>query len=258
MDQKLDRQGDKMMIAEALRRTRAFADLPDVDLSELVLSSSIREYRDGDCLSGFGEKADGLFVVISGCVITSRTNEQGRRFIFDFGQPGQVMGMLMPFDGADVSLDKHARGPTRTVFVPYEAFDAILNRSTAFARAIGALIARQTRMDYERWMTTLDPMRNRVAKFILWMSRGAPNTSFDVPVRISQDDLADMIGVTRPSVNKEIVALVREGVLDWHYGHIVVKDLNKLVAIATEVGELSADARRSLFERSPAHFRTSD
>ena len=49
-------------------------------------------------------------------------------------------------------------------------------------------------------------------------------------VTINQTDLASMVGVTRQTVNKELKAFTRDGLIEVEYGRIVVRDLAGLSA----------------------------
>ena len=51
-------------------------------------------------------------------------------------------------------------------------------------------------------------------------------------IHINQTDLAAMLGVTRQTVNKELSAFMREGLLDVQYGRITVRALARLKAEA--------------------------
>ena len=116
-------------------------------------------------------------------------------------------------------------------------------------------------MDYERMLTTAyDTLRVQIAKALLYFTRGPQNdeSPIQVAVRMAQDDVADLLGLSRQSVNRELAPLIRDGVVAWRYGKIEVLDPARLVAIAAEEEPLSPDMERTLFQRSPEHFRTSD
>jgi CRP-like cAMP-binding protein len=58
----------------------------------------------------------------------------------------------------------------------------------------------------------------------------------EITLKLSQEDLADMIGRTRQSVNKELKALERDGVLRMQYSHFVILNEAHLTEIALSEG----------------------
>ena len=260
MDQQSTRTADRAYMRDALRRTRLLADLPDEIVDRLSTNGRVLTFQDGEAILRQDEPGIGLIVITSGCVVTSRTRTNGRRLIFDLGQPGQIMGTFEAFDGQPSPLDNHARGETRVVLIPYETLRAAARQFPDLAIAMINLHTRRNRLDFERMMLVLDSMRVRVAKVLVYFSRGPEATvgEMTLPVRISQDDIGGILGITRASANKELVAMTREGILAWHYSHVTVRDMQKLIAVATEQEPLSKDFERGMFGRSPKHFRTAD
>jgi hypothetical protein len=47
--------------------------------------------------------------------------------------------------------------------------------------------------------------------------------------RASLDNLALMLGVSRPTLNKELQALAKMGVISLHYGHVEIKNMGLLI-----------------------------
>lgn len=260
MDQQTVRTADRAYKLDALRRTRLLADLPGEIVDRLCAASRVLAFHDGESILRQDEPGIGLIVIASGCVVTSRTRTNGRRLVFDLGQPGQIMGTFEAFDGQPSPLDNHARGETRIVLIPYEVFRTVARRCPDLAIAMITLHTRRNRLDFERMMLVLDSMRVRIAKILVYFSRGPESTAGEMalPVRISQDDIAGILGITRASANKELVALARAGILAWHYSHVTVRDMQKLIAVAAEQEPLSKDFERGMFGRSPKHFRTAD
>jgi len=247
-------------ILDVFRRTRLFAEVPAEAVERLASASMPKTYADGACIIRHGEPGFGLIMIAGGCIVTSRSKANGKCLIFDLGQPGQVMGTFAAFDGQPSPLDNHARGETHVVIVPYDEFRTAVRQFPDLAVSLIAMHTRRNRMDFERLMMALDTIRVRVAKVLLYMIRGTQmdTTQIVLPVKISQDDIAAMLGISRPSVNKELVRMARENILVWHYNYVQVQEVSKLVTLASDEFSLSEDFERGLFARSPRHFRTTD
>jgi len=57
---------------------------------------------------------------------------------------------------------------------------------------------------------------------------GAARSSGGAELHVRQEDLAAMIGVSRQTINKELKALERAGMVQLAYGRIVVRDAQRL------------------------------
>jgi CRP-like cAMP-binding protein len=251
---------DLALVQVTLERTRIFAELPRAVRERLRDASELRCYRDNKRIARYGDPSPGVLVVAEGCIVTSRTQKNGQRHIYDFLQPGQVTGIFPTFDGGGMPLDATARGPTKVVIVASEIVRTAAYEDPEFALSIIAMLCRRSRVDYEaRAMNALDPVRVRIAKLLLYMTRG-PQLPPDLalPVRMSQEDLAAHIGISRQSANKELVPLFRDGTLMRQEGKIVVADVARLLAVAQENGPLADDVKQAIFARAPELHRTTD
>jgi CRP-like cAMP-binding protein len=77
---------------------------------------------------------------------------------------------------------------------------------------------------------SLPPRQHIVARLL---AAAAVGDSAEIPVvRISQDLLGEMIGVTRKTVNHHLSKLERDGLLKLGYGRIELLDLERLRAVA--------------------------
>ena len=250
----------KSLIRKALQQTRLLAGYPDV-IETFSRVAQIRTYANGETIAKEGDPSHSLLVIAEGSIQTSRTNANGKRLVFDFSQPGQVTGFYSLMDAGGFPIDNTARGLTRIVAVPGDVFLEALHNTPGLAVAVIAMMVRRDRLDFERmFMAALDPLRVQVAKVLLYLSRGPqPRPArLRVPVKISQEDIAAMIGTSRQSVNKELVPMVSEGIVVSHYGGIEVLDLERLAKVAAEDELLSRDFERMLFARAPEHYPGSD
>ena len=81
---------------------------------------------------------------------------------------------------------------------------------------------------------TLD-VRGRVAVTLLDLvgqAGGHCSHGHEVDVPLTQQELAELIGASRPVVSVELNELRREGLLDYTRGHICVVDLDRLSTFA--------------------------
>jgi CRP-like cAMP-binding protein len=84
-----------------------------------------------------------------------------------------------------------------------------------------------------------DPLRTRLIRALLVLveTYGIPQDRGTViQLRLAQDHLGDLLGVSRQSINKLIKQLEGEQLIEMHYGRVIVRDLEALRGIAHAEG----------------------
>lgn len=252
------------VVRSVLVRTRLFAGCGEEALEALLQASELRNFDDGETVTAYGDpasKIDGVWIVGSGSLETGRTWANGKRIVFSFLQGGQVTGLMPVLDGLPGALDVTARGPTTLVRIPGRIFIETLKRHPLFALSVMEMMSRRNRLDYDRLESqSLNSSRVFVAKTLFYLGRAvAPEgASVTVPVKVSQEDVAGILGVTRQQINKEITWFIREGILERHYRGVVIADIGKLLAVINSEEPLNEFLHQVLLPAPSDYYRTSD
>ena len=75
-------------------------------------------------------------------------------------------------------------------------------------------------------------IKSKIANYLLSQIKQKQSLEFDIPH--TQQELADMFGVTRPALSRAISQIGESGVLTSHKNHFVIKDENKLKDVAVK------------------------
>jgi CRP-like cAMP-binding protein len=143
------------------------------------------------------------------------------------------------FDGQPCAFDFVARGKTTVFAVPGTTIREIVATNGTAAMAIISYLARRSRIDYAGLeMHALNSLRCRIAKAIIWMTQGheegASSPETGILTRISQEELADIVGATRQSVNLELQRLMRDNILKRQDRGLAVLNVARLREVAQE------------------------
>jgi CRP/FNR family cyclic AMP-dependent transcriptional regulator len=114
--------------------------------------------------------------------------------------------------------------------VSAEGFQALM-RDAQFASAIARLVGGRLRMAYEALAgRALQSIRERVARRLVLLAHGdiTQAASGRLQISTSQDNLAMMLGVSRPTMSKELQSLAREGAISLRYGRIEILNMERL------------------------------
>ncbi len=206
------------------------------DTREAILSRlQIKRLESGNMLYCKNDKSEGLFAVLSGQLRTSAIAQDRRRTLMSIVHPGDWTGFLPLIDGRGQPLDCHASQPSFVALLPMQAAREIFNDVVS----VSALIippATTLRMAYEFLIETNGRSPGRLVAQRLFDLALAPHLGKSTPRdfidNISQADIAEATGLSRPSVNKVLSDLAQYGIVTLGYGKIRINRAEDLLRYA--------------------------
>lgn len=190
--------------------------------AELLRLGRLRALAPGESLFARGGEADGLCCVVAGALRIGAHNPEGAPALLAWLEPYQWFGEIALIDGLPRTHDAVADGDTQVLVVPREALLAWLGDHPAHRRDLAQLACRKLRVLFVAVEELAQlPLEERVWRRLQLVARGYG--SRDAPrrrIRLSQEVLAQMLGVNRQSIIKALKALEAGGRLRLHYGEI--------------------------------------
>ena len=157
-----------------------------------------------------------VYVLLEGTVKIYVTRADGREVILAFLGPGDTVGEMSLVDSAGRSANGVTTEPTRLLWMDRASFQGCLRSIAPLANNLVKLLAHRLRFANEQIqaLCTLD-VSGRVARQILALADryGSPETGGEVriPIRLTQSDLAEIVGASRERVNQVIAELKSGG-----------------------------------------------
>jgi CRP/FNR family transcriptional regulator, cyclic AMP receptor protein len=218
----------------ALRDVALFRDLSDQEIDVLSRHVSRRHFGRDEMIFCQGDPGDGLYIVERGHAMISRQNPDGDELIFGLCEPGEYFGDLALFDEEPRSAGATALEDSSILFLSRGAFRQFVeSHPQAVLTCLAVIVARLRRCtDIADEIALLD-IRSRLARRLLRLAREGVIDSEDAPAhagsfRITQQQLASMLGATRESVNKHLNVFVAQGIVRLERGHIHLLDVQRL------------------------------
>ncbi len=198
--------------------------------------SRLERYKHGVLLYRMGDPVQGLYVVVTGALENSLPQSTGRRFVLGYVPPGDSIALVPTLDERTALSDVRAHGDTTVVLVPRNPLRALLERQpTLLFRLATDLCHNIRRFGAHIERLTMLRLRQRVAHSLLSLAGSYGHTTgagIDIELKVSQDDLAAMLSVSRQRVNVELRLLVSEGIVSTRYSHVTILDQARLAARA--------------------------
>lgn len=226
---------DREAALRVLRKARWLQDTP-ADLPELLLAEGRLVRRGvGEWAQAEGDDRGGLFVVIAGVLHSYCAAPGDREIMIGLAEAGSVLGHATRFSGGPRLVTAVCVEPSVLLEISEPALDRVAEQRPEIWRAIASFVyanLRSTvRMAAE--LVALRP-RERIAARLLAAAefhRATQTAPFPV-LRLSQELLGEMVGVTRKTVNQHLSAFEQAGLVEVGYGRITLRDVEGLRAVA--------------------------
>jgi len=193
-----------------LRNVPLFSALPDPDLDRLWEASVPRCYDTGEQLRAQGEPADRLLVLLEGRTAASVVTAGGRVVRFGAWSGPCALDKVALLDRAGHTATFTALTPCVVRAVPRTRFMELLDDSAAVRAHVLRLLAAQARAQQRRLTDTVTlPCEARLAPWLLEATDADGHASLPG----GQRELADLLGVTRVTVNRALSRLRHDGLI---------------------------------------------
>ncbi len=216
---------------ELLGEDEWFATAPAELRGALMRLGRLQRLAAGEALFARGQAAEGLCCVLEGTLRVRALRADGVESVLAFVEPGQWFGEISLIDGRPRTHDAVADGPTVVWQVPQAGLLAWLGAHPAHWRPIARLACAKLRMAFGMLEDIAQlPLEGRLARRLCLLASGYGGRSgpLRTTLRLPQEQLALMLGVSRQSANKALRALEARGVIALRYGVIELKDPARL------------------------------
>ncbi|MHA7632742.1 Crp/Fnr family transcriptional regulator [Corallococcus sp. M7] len=221
-----------MSYAQLLAEIPMFESLGREDLENMSSLLQPRRFARGEVIFHRGDVGTALFIIRRGQVAIRLSSSEGREITLALLDRGDAFGELSLLDGEMRSTDALAREESHLLTLQRDDFRRYLETrpqvSLALLANMSRLVRRTTQLVYDS--AFLDA-RSRLVRVLLELAKTqgkqAPEGLVITP-KLTQSELANLCGVTRESVNKWLRYYVREGMLSFEGGQIVLLQPERL------------------------------
>ena len=219
-----------------VERVPLFARLAPEQLDALATVATTRRLAAREELFHKGDPAAQVYVVASGRLKVATTSRHGDDVTFNLLGEGEVVGELPLLTGGRRTGTVSALEPSELLVLERRDFLRFLREQPEAASALLVVLAeRLTRISEFVEDTIFLKLPARLARKLLHLAESYGEEGKEgtlLQLRLSQGELADLVGTSRESVNKQIRAWTEEGVLRMERGAITILHRNTLERLA--------------------------
>jgi CRP-like cAMP-binding protein len=210
-----------------------FGKLPPADLDALLLHARVERYPAGRVIFAKGSPGRSMMAILQGSVRISAPSPAGPDIVLTILHAGEVFGEIALLDADDRTADATAVTDCDLLVLDHRDFVPFLERRADLCILLLKLLCqrlRQTDRQVEEVM--FGRLDGRIAKALVRLANGTPAGRDGITLRITQQELAGMVGATRESVNKQLHLWQSAGVLRLGKRLIVIPDIDAIQSLA--------------------------
>jgi CRP/FNR family cyclic AMP-dependent transcriptional regulator len=208
-----------MSITDTLAAVSLFAGLRQPELEALAQRMRPRRYKENEALFHRDDPGAAMYVILSGRVKIHNEGADGTDIIITVLKAGDFFGEMSLLDGSDRSADATTMEPTELLMLTRGDLEATIERNPRIAmNMMASLVARIRNSNVSIESLSALDVKGRVARKLLDLAE-QHGEKIDggtrINARLTQSELAALVGASRESVNKEIGKFRKRGIVDY-------------------------------------------
>ncbi|MCA9074058.1 MAG: Crp/Fnr family transcriptional regulator [Planctomycetaceae bacterium] len=221
-----------------LKKCELFERLNPSDLGVLESSARVRTFPKKSVVYLPQDAANSVYVVAEGRIRLVSITPEGKEAILAFFEPGDLFGELALLDAEPREEYAEAVLPSTVIAIPRESVEEVMGCNSSLTLAITKLIGwRRKKLERRLRNLLFRSNRERLSGLLWELTERYGRRIVEgllIDIKLSHQDLAGLIGVTRESVTLALGELQSEGVISVGRQRIVVLNVTQLAKSAGE------------------------
>ena len=189
-----------------LQKCDFFKGLSEEDIANLLFSSpgAFRVYKEGDYVAHQGEICDKVAIMTKGSVYTYMINDYGKELILGNMKSPNLLGLTYIFASNNkFNVNMVAKTPCEMIFIEKDRLLKLMHERPIFMQSFMRGLSDRSLIVFKRlFELNLHKLKQRLMSYI--------ENHDELP---NQTELAEQLGVTRPSLSRALAELKRDGLV---------------------------------------------
>ena len=218
-----------MLQTALLAQSPVFRGIPEEELSKLFgqIHFQIKSYQKNDLIVSGGEICDRLLIIQQGSVRAEMNDYSGKTIkIEDIDAPRPLATAFLFGKENRFPVTVTANNSVETIVIPKGEFVKMLQlNSLILNNYLNAISTRAQFLSQKLKFLSFKTIKQKIAHFLLEKA-GDRLSIIDIPQ--SQEQLAEMFGVTRPSLARTLGEMAQDGLIENQRRAIKILDKEKM------------------------------
>ena len=223
--------GEEKQTLAMLRRCDVLSDIPADALHALLPGVTMGNYRPRQVVYLPGDRAQGIHFLTQGRIKISKVTRDGKELTLAYRTEGDFFGEPCLLEGGPREEMAEAMDASATVEIPRELLDGILKTDGGAAYKFArALISRRKDLETRVEQLIFKDVGAKLAELLIGL--GQEHGVAHVGLKITHQEMANLIGSTRETVSLTLSQFKRKGLIQTEGRRVILHDLEGLRALA--------------------------
>ncbi|MFY9780974.1 MAG: Crp/Fnr family transcriptional regulator [Candidatus Baltobacteraceae bacterium] len=222
---------------ESLRIVPLFRDFDVAELAEVAQLVTARRYGKHQTIFREGDPGQTFYLILEGSVAIVRIAPDGRETILSILKERDFFGEMSIFDSSVRAASVRTLTEVEVGVIERDDFLALIDRSPRIGRLLVISLSERLRAANKMIAATASQdIRSRLASVLLNLMQnfGEPvSNGTRISLRLTNQEMANMIGTTRETVNRTLNRFWDERLIDMRTSHVVIVEPDRLRAMVS-------------------------
>ena len=201
------------------------SNLNDTDRAHVLQRCTSRDFARGDVILREGEPGEHFHLIESGRVSLHVATLTGETAMLSLLRAGQAFGELALVGDRPRTATVVALEQVRILAMSRAVFDELRRDHPVVDRMLVEILAsRVDRLSRELTEALYLPVEVRLARRLLALAAVYRSEAGPVVLPLTQQDIAELVGATRPTTNLELNILAESGIVQLARGRVTILD----------------------------------
>jgi CRP/FNR family transcriptional regulator len=218
---------------EILKRVPLFSELTHEELTKLSQITSERTIGKKQFIFMEGEKREAVYFIRSGVVKVFRVDENGNEQVINLLQEGEMFPHVGFFDDGPYPSTAMAMEASHLLVIRVDDFNELLMMYPRIAIKVMKIMGQKIKQLATRIQEFISQdVQHRVVHTLIRLSAAGASEdgSATIDMPLTNQDLANMVGTTRETINRIFNQLKKEGLIEASRKRIFIPDVEALKA----------------------------
>lgn len=216
---------------DVLKNMNLFGSFSDEDFSKLFknIDYEISTYSKDSMVFIESTECDTLNIILSGNIRIQKIDSFGKVLVVVDFKEGDIYGETLLFGQHNTyPMTGMSIMDTTVLFMPKDAVFYLCRNDDVFLKEFLALLSlKSITLSSKLKEISLKTIRQKICELILLDYN--KNKSLKIKLNMTKKEWADIMGVQRPSLSRELVVMRNLGLIDYDYNYIYVKNLEEIM-----------------------------
>jgi CRP/FNR family transcriptional regulator, cyclic AMP receptor protein len=206
--------------------------LGDSDIADLVTYAHVEHFAAGTEIFAKGSTGQSMMAVLRGNVKMTSPSPDGREIVFNVMEAGDIFGEIALLDGGDRTANAVAVTDCDLLVIYRRDFLPFLQASADVCIILLETLCQRLRRTSEQVEdVSFVNLGSRMAKTLLRLAHSGRTLARPTVLSLTQRELGSMVGGARESVNRQLQAWQKAGLIELGKGSITIRDVGGLERI---------------------------